>query len=74
MARNWTPEERARQSEAIKAYWQRKKQKEAIHQGQAAQKQTPSYDWYRKYRQQMDEHKKDSYGIQKYWKWLRFKR
>jgi len=25
MGRNWTPEERARQSKAIKAYWRKKK-------------------------------------------------
>ena len=25
MGRNWTPEQRARQSEAIKAYWRKKK-------------------------------------------------
>lgn len=74
MGRKWTPEQRARQSEAIKAHWQRKKQREAIEPGQSAEKATLPYDWYRKYRQRLDEHKKDPYGVLRYWGWLRIKR
>ncbi len=62
MGRNWTPEERARQSKAIKAYWQRKKARENIEAGRALLA-NPPYDWYRKYRERLDEHKKDPFGI-----------
>ena len=62
MGRKWTPEQRARQSEAIKAYWERKKRRENIEAARTALA-NPPYDWYRKYRERLAEHKKDPFGI-----------
>ena len=64
MGRKWTPEQRARQSEAIKAHWERKKRRRILrpHALRMTSVARP-YDWYRRYRLAMEEHKKDPFGI-----------